>query len=266
MRKVKKNNAKKSNPEPKKRLQKEPQAMTLDVIWQLAAERGVNLSDDADDTGAEPGPYKNPREEILAEFGDELIEPYAVKMHRLPAVPTHTECELITRAYVDEMHAFRNNLIARLLYSTGIRAYESVNLTTADIDFENRRLFVRLGKGGKDRYVCIDKETLAMLKKWVKGKKPADLLFDLTRVAIWQIITRAGEITGLSQKFEGMNRHFSPHSLRHAFATRCHENGMSLFALKNLMGHQFLSTTQIYTETSMAFEQNQYDKAGPFSR
>ena len=68
---------------------------------------------------------------------------------------------------------------------------------------------------------------------------------------IRRIVEEAGEITGISQKYAAMDRVFSSHSLRHAFATHCYENGMRTLTLKKLMGHEYLATTEIYLYTSM---------------
>jgi integrase/recombinase XerD len=151
------------------------------------------------------------------------------------------------------------------MYTTGIRLAEEENLNVADINFEDRTLFVRMGKEGKDRYVCVDAETLEMLETWIDDRELTDSLFDISDRQVARIIEGAAKMTGVAQKYAGMKRRFSPHSLRHSYATHCYENGMKLFALKKLMGHEYLGTTLQYVETAMAFEREEYEKAGPLA-
>ena len=231
--------------------------------------------DEEEDAGGddeEPKIYKNAKEEIIAEFGDELIWGYfgddgkkRKRVKRLPVTLPRGECQQLMTAYTEGKWAFRNNLISRLMYTTGIRLAEEAGLNVADINYEDQTGFVRMGKEGKDRYVCIDPETLEMLKTWIGDKKPTDSLFDLSARQIARIVEQAAVITEVAQKYEGMKRRFSPHSLRHSFATHCYENGMKLFVLKKFMGHEYLGTTQLYVETAMAFEREEYKKTGPLT-
>lgn len=234
--------------------------------------------DEDEDAGGDdelPKFYKNAREEIIAEFGDELIGGYygddeekekkRKRVKRLPVTLPRGECHQIMNAYTKGKWASRNNLISRLMYATGIRLAEEAGLNVADINFEDQTGFVRMGKEGKDRYVCIDPETLEMLKTWIGDKPPTSSLFDLSDRQIARIIEEAGEITGVAQKYEGMKRRFSPHSLRHSFSTHCYENGMKLFILKKLLGHEYLGTTLQYVDTAMALEREEYKKTGPLA-
>jgi integrase/recombinase XerD len=236
-------------------------------------EEGVDDDEEVGGDGEEQKVYRNAMEEILAEFGDELIGGYFGKegkkrgkrVRRLPATLLREECRLLMTAHTKGKWAFRNNLIIRLMYAAGIRLAEEENLNVADIRFADQTMFVRVGKEKKDRYVCVDSETLSLLKTWIEseGKKLEDSLFDLSDRQIARVIEEAGEITGVAQKYAGMERRFSPHSLRHSFATHCYENGMDLFVLKKLMGHEYLGTTLIYVETAMAREREEYVKTGP---
>jgi integrase/recombinase XerD len=238
-----------------------------------SSEESVDDDEDVGGDDEEQKVYRNAMEEILAEFGDELIGGYFGKegkkrgkrVRRLPATLLREECRLLMTAHTKGKWAFRNNLIIRLMYAAGIRLAEEENLNVADIRFADQTMFVRVGKEKKDRYVCVDSETLSLLKTWIEseGKKLEDSLFDLSDRQIARVIEEAGEITGVAQKYAGMERRFSPHSLRHSFATHCYENGMDLFVLKKLMGHEYLGTTLIYVETAMAREREEYVKTGP---
>lgn len=233
---------------------------------------GEDEDEDVGEDDSGPKIYKNAMAEILAEFGDELIGGYywdekekkkRKRVKRLPVTLPRGECLQIITAYKTGKWAFRNNLISRLMYTTGVRLAEEAGLYVADINYEDQTGFVRMGKEGKDRYVCIDSDTLEMLKTWIGDKPPTASVFDLSDRQIARIIEEAGVITGVAQKYEGMKRRFSPHSLRHSFATHCYENGMKLFALKKLMGHEYLTTTLQYVDTAMAFEREEYKKTGP---
>lgn len=230
--------------------------------------------EDVGDDDEFPKLYKNVREEIMAELGEELIGGYygegkkkRKKVRRLPAVLSRGECQQVMTAYTKGKWAFRNNLISQLMYTSGVRLAEEAGLNVADLNYEDCTGLVRMGKEGKDRYVCIDPGTMELLKKWIEmeQKKPTDSLFDLSDRQIARIIEGAGEITGIAQKYAGMKRRFSPHSLRHSYATHCYENGMKMFVLKKLMGHEYLGTTLMYVETAMALEREDYMKTGPLS-
>lgn len=94
------------------------------------------------------------------------------------ATLSREECEALMSAYDKGKFAFRNNLIIRTLYATGLRAEELENVKFCDIFYDNKTVFVRAGKGDKDRYCAIDKTTLELLKKWQEGK-------ELSRVCVW---------------------------------------------------------------------------------
>jgi integrase/recombinase XerD len=182
---------------------------------------------------------------------------------RLPVVLTREECRQLMTAFKTGKHAFRNNLISRLLYSTGLRIEELANLRFCDICYETKTVFVRSGKGEKDRYACADSETLRILKEWQGEKAPEASVIGLTLRHIRRIVEEAGRLTGISQKYEAMGRVFSPHSYRHAFATHCYENGMRILTLKKLLGHEYLGTTEIYIFTAMKYDVEEYRRTNP---
>ena len=264
----------------RKRIGKKDEELVEKRRLKALAEDAEEPEEDEDEDGAgddeQPKLYKNAREEILAEFGDELIGGYygdedekkkkRRKVKRLPATLPRGECHQLMTAYTKGKWAFRNNLISRLMYATGIRLAEEANLNVADINYEDQTGFVRMGKEGKDRFVCIDTDTLEQLRTWIGDKPPTASVFDLSDRQIARIIMEAGEMTGITEKYAGMKRRFSPHSLRHSYATHCYENGMKIFALKKLLGHEYLGTTLQYVDTAMAFEREEYKKTGPLAR
>lgn len=149
--------------------------------------------------------------------------------------------------------SFRDRAILELIYSSGLRASETINLKLGDINFEAGFVTV-MGKGAKERIVPVNERAMSVLKKYVEELRPLLLrkkksrhLFlakggkPITRQRLWQLIKLYSE--GLSIKV-------SPHTLRHCFATHLLDGGADLRALQKMLGHTDISTTQIYTKVS----------------
>lgn len=215
----------------------------------------------------EGGKYKTAIEEIKAELKSEfgaIPQDWSwARDRKLPATLSREECQSLMSAYKEGKLAFRNNLIIRVLYATGLRAEEIENLKFCDIFYDNKTIFVRAGKGDKDRYCGIDKTTLELLKKWQEGKELSESVFGLSLRQIRRVVEGAGEMTGISQKYEAMGRVFSTHSLRHSFATHCYENGMRLPTLQRFMGHEYILTTMVYLYTAQRYDVAEYERCHP---
>ena len=131
----------------------------------------------------------------------------------------------------------RDVLLVEVAISTGLRRSELANLTVEDIDFENNRLYVKKGKGGKSRTIPLINILVVKLSDFCSNKKATDSIFSLCA----QQITH--KIRFFSQKADvGIK----PHSLRHYFGTKLVERGANLRAVQELMGHSSLNTTQVY--------------------
>jgi site-specific recombinase XerD len=201
--------------------------------------------------------------EIIQEFKDEIpnISERNIK-GILPRVLTREECKKLIEFYSGNKEKdIRNRLIIQTLYYTGMRINELANLKKADINFDEEIIFIRSGKGDKDRYVCLDSSTLSELSEMAQKMPLTANIFPITDRQIRRVVEEAGEKTGISEIFDATDRKFSAHSLRHAFATHSLENGMNIFTLKKLMGHEYLDTTEIYINTSMAFDKVEYFKS-----
>lgn len=218
----------------------------------------------------EGGKYKSAIEEIKAELKSEfgrMPEGWSwTRERKLPATLSREECQSLMTAYKKGKFAPRNNLIIRLLYATGIRGEEMENLKFCDIFYDNRTVFVRAGKGDKDRYCGVDRETLELLREWQKGKALDESVFGITLRQIRRVVEGAGDMTGVSAKYEAMGRTFSTHSLRHAFATHCFENGMRLPTLQRFMGHEYILTTMVYLHTSQRYDMVEYERCHPLEK
>lgn len=178
----------------------------------------------------------------------------APKLERkLPEVLTEDEINQLIKS-VDLNHVFgqRNKTIIEVLYGTGIRVSELVNLKLSNIFFRESILKVN-GKGDKERFVPLGKIASAEIKTYINirdrmkiDSKNTDILFinrygrKLTRSMIFKIITDASKSIGLEKKI-------SPHTLRHSFATHLLKNGADLRTIQLILGHESITTTEIYT-------------------
>ena len=148
----------------------------------------------------------------------------------------------------------RNCVILEMFYSTGIRVSELVNLKVSDIHFHDKRIKI-LGKGSKERYVLYGSVLEKKLNLYLQNgyqelnKNKSDFIF-LNKNG--NPLTTRGVETILDQvlKKSGLNYHISPHVLRHTFATDMLNNGADLKIVQELLGHENLATTQIYTHVS----------------
>lgn len=178
----------------------------------------------------------------------------APKLERkLPEVLTEDEINQLIKS-VDLNHVFgqRNKTIIEVLYGTGIRVSELVNLQLSNIFFKESILKVN-GKGDKERFVPLGKIASTEIKTYINirdkmkiDSKNTDILFinrygrKLTRSMIFKIITDASRSIGLEKKI-------SPHTLRHSFATHLLKNGADLRTIQLILGHESITTTEIYT-------------------
>ena len=142
-----------------------------------------------------------------------------------------------------QWHKERNKALILTFCYTGLRKQELLNLRVSDIDFERRLLFVRQGKGRKDRMIPLAERLIAPLHAQCAGKSLRDIVFDgLNQRSVYRIVIKLAKACGL----EGIH----PHTLRHYFATRLVELGVNLRVIQELLGHADLSTTAIYLDLS----------------
>lgn len=148
---------------------------------------------------------------------------------------------------------YRNNVIVEVLYGCGLRVSELVNLKMSNIYLDEQMLQV-IGKGNKERWVPINPHALEMLETYIHNVrvhyniKPGEEKYvfinrlgrHLSRNYVFMFLQQA-------VKDAGVNKHVSPHSLRHSFATELVENGADLRAVQEMLGHESISTTEIYT-------------------
>ncbi len=174
----------------------------------------------------------------------------------LPKTLTEEEVDaLLSAPNTDEPLGHRDRAMLELLYATGLRVSELINLKQSQINF-NQGVLRIVGKGDRERLIPLGDESQRWLKDFIDGprmeillERQTDYLFPtrrgdrMTRQAFWHIIKRYAEKSGIRKKL-------SPHSLRHAFATHLLNHGADLRVVQLLLGHSDLSTTQIYTHVA----------------
>ena len=174
----------------------------------------------------------------------------------LPKTLTEDEVDALLNApNTDEPLGHRDRAMLELLYATGLRVSELINLKQSQINF-NQGVLRIVGKGDRERLIPLGEESQRWLRDFINGprmeillERQTDYLFPtrrgdrMTRQAFWHIIKRYAEKAGIRRKL-------SPHSLRHAFATHLLNRGADLRVVQLLLGHSDLSTTQIYTHVA----------------
>ncbi len=184
---------------------------------------------------------------------------------RLPFVLSNEEVdELLDAPDITKDNGMRDKAMLELMYATGLRVSELLSLQFKNVNMQNAMIKV-YGKGNKERNVPISDFAMEYLRKYIDGPrkrnvgaKKTQLIFlnrdgkEISRTYFYMQIKRYAE-----QK--GIDNSVSPHTLRHCFATHLLENGASLRAVQEMLGHANVATTQIYTEVSSKRIMSAYD-------
>jgi integrase/recombinase XerC len=165
----------------------------------------------------------------------------------------------------------RNRAILELLYATGIRVGELVDIDLQDIDLDNRTMRVT-GKGRRQREVIFGRAAAAAIVDY-QGQRPALLKPDGEKAALF-LNNRGGRLSARSVarllaariREVGLRRGISPHALRHTFATHLLNNGADIRSIQELLGHASLSTTQRYTRVGVEELMRTYLECHPRAR
>lgn len=169
--------------------------------------------------------------------------------------------------FTKDFDGVRDNLILEILYCTGIRRNELINLKIKNIDLANHRIKV-LGKRNKERYIPILNSTVQLLNSYLEERNKINYVNDKE----FLLITRRGKkiyenlVNRVTKKYfskYSSKLKKSPHILRHSFATHLLDNGADLNSVKDLLGHTSLAATQIYTNRSIEEIKKVFKKTHP---
>lgn len=195
----------------------------------------------------------------------------AKKTKRLPkALSLKQIDDLLAAPDINSDHGIRDRAILELMYATGLRVSELINLSLSHAHL-SLGFIQTVGKGDKERIVPLGEEAIYWMSKYLeeirpiylKKGKPTDCFFltergnSFTRQGIWKNIKKYVALAGMDDSL------VSPHVLRHSFATHLLENGADLRMVQELLGHSDISTTEIYTHVSKIRLQEVYRKSFP---
>lgn len=195
-----------------------------------------------------------------------------IRKKSLPHVLTQHQTEALLEQPDSGENAIRDRVVMELLYSAGLRASEVVSVLRAEVDLANGTLWVR-GKGRKDRMVVFGNPCARAIREYLQpGHRPSKhspkldetLLVNeqgrpLTTRTVQNIVKRWCVRSGLPPDV-------SPHTLRHSFATHLLDGGAELKSVQQLLGHESLATTQIYTHVSIERLRETVEHAHPRSK
>jgi integrase/recombinase XerD len=154
---------------------------------------------------------------------------------------------------VARLSNFRDYLITRTLWRTGVRASELLNIRPIDIEYKNKVVNIVKAKGGKQRRVPLDSDTLKMLSEYIFTQKLQEdrPIFGITRRHVGRLLKKYGHSIGAD---------IHPHTLRHSYAIHLVRSGMDLRRVQLLLGHSNLNTTQVYLQFKDEDLREVYDK------
>lgn len=166
----------------------------------------------------------------------------------------------------------RDQAVFELIYSAGLRVGELVRLNTGDVDFKSAAIMVRRGKGGKDRLVPFGRPAAEALAAWLAVRSGlADPEVSGEALFLGRRGKRLGDrevrrVLEARLNARSLDGHYSPHSLRHSFATHLLSAGADLKAIQEMLGHSSLATTERYTHLDLERLRRVYRDAHPRAR
>ena len=198
---------------------------------------------------------------------DEFIPPKIPK--RLPKALTLDQVMRLVNSFSDDSAGLRDAAIIELLYGSGCRISELLDLNLKSLQSESDQQFLKVvGKGNKERFIplgsyakkALDAYLTRARPNFVKGKNVSALFVNqrggkLSRQSVWSMLKRQGKLIKLSE--------VSPHSLRHSFATHLLDGGADIRAVQELLGHSNVATTQIYTLVTIDKLRESYAQSHP---
>lgn len=200
---------------------------------------------------------------------DTIINPKLRKS--LPKVLNEDEINNLLDIKLINDFDYRNKAMLEIMYSSGLRVSELINLKVNDIDLENETVRI-FGKGSKERIVPLNEYTTIALKTYITNHRKElfkhgenDFLFlnnhgnKMTRQGFFKILKKIA-------KEKNIKTEFSPHTLRHSFATHLLKYGADLRSIQELLGHSDISSTQIYTHVTNEKLKKNYEEYHPHGK
>lgn len=189
----------------------------------------------------------------------------------LPKVLSEEEITKLLNISLTDKYSYRNKAMLELMYSTGLRVSELINLKMSNVDLETEIIRV-FGKGSKERQIPLGDYAIGALKDYIiyyrpsfLKKTPSDYLFlnsrggGMTRQAFFKILKKIAYE-------QNIKTDFSPHTLRHSFATHLLKHGADLRSIQELLGHSDISSTQIYTHVTNEKLKENYEDSHPHGK
>jgi len=170
--------------------------------------------------------------------------------YKLPNVLSKQE----VKAIINNTENLKHKAILTTIYSAGLRLQELLDLKITDIDSKSMKISIRQGKGKKDRIVMLSEKLLVLLRDYWKTYQPKEYLFEgqsggqYSAKSVQQVFKRSVIKTGVVKPA-------TVHTLRHSFATHLLENGIDIRIIQELLGHNNIKTTQIYTHITSAIRE-----------
>lgn len=201
--------------------------------------------------------YLKEEDYLLSDPGEKIRLPRKPK--RLPRVIL--SCaemkQLMSAPDIQSNNGFRNRIILEILYDTGVRRAEMAAIKTADLDIEGGYILIRSGKGDKDRVVPLSTRVCNLIRSYmllvrpayIKGKDHGYLIPNrwgnpIDANSIWAVVKRCAVLAGIT-------KNISTHTFRHTCATHMMKHGAPVRHVQELLGHESLESTQIYTHVTI---------------
>ena len=195
------------------------------------------------------------------------------KARRLPGVLTEDEVRALLSVQRHTFQDERDHMLFLFIYNTGCRISEALGVDIGDIEFGKRRILIR-GKGGKQRFVFFSPRTADEMKSYLEAREEFLLSRGIRDEKAFLIGDKGRRLPFSSahiifDKYRillGWQKEFTPHTLRHSFATHLMDRGADIRLVQELLGHESISTTQIYTHVSRGRLQKVYEETHPHAK
>ncbi len=167
------------------------------------------------------------------------------KEKKLPIILSKKEVQLL----LGQINNLKHRCVLTTIYSAGLRRSELINLKVEDIDSMRKLIRIKGAKGKKDRYTLLSDKLVSLLREYYRAYRPKEWLFEGQKGGKYSA-TSIAKICNVAVKKAGIQKHITPHCLRHSFATHLLEQGTNLRYIQEILGHEDPKTTQIYTRVA----------------